>query len=312
MISFSILWSMGCPKLNIDFFHFLEIIHSKKKGCAEKKRINYYPFGLQHKGYNNIVNGAEYNYQTYQGQEISKELGYNMLEFKYRHYDPAIGRFVTVDPLASKYEYNSTYAFQENKLGLGRELEGLELAPDSRYGVLQGFQKIFQAAGRNIDNFYVSVKASVTKVFAKGEIGNVKSSISVSESKTTTYSTQMEKIMTPDVNNQPSIPFSDLVKKDVKTASTATVSGKVKLVVAGVPGSVSYSSTENTDTGSTSNTAAASLGTNKASVNGSHTTTSEGSQNLDVNAQVKHTHKTNSTTSESLTLKLGFKWLYNK
>lgn len=50
-----------------------------------------------------------------------------MLEFKYRHYDPAIARFVAIDPLASKYEYNSTYAFQENKLGLGVELEGLEL-----------------------------------------------------------------------------------------------------------------------------------------------------------------------------------------
>jgi len=34
---------------------------------------------------------------------------------------------MSVDPLAEKYAYNSTYAFQENKLGLGRELEGLEL-----------------------------------------------------------------------------------------------------------------------------------------------------------------------------------------
>ena len=33
---------------------------------------------------------------------------------------------MSVDPLAEKYPYNSTYAFQENKLGLGRELEGLE------------------------------------------------------------------------------------------------------------------------------------------------------------------------------------------
>jgi hypothetical protein len=32
-----------------------------------------------------------------------------------------------IDPLAEKYAYNSTYAFQENKMGLGRELEGLEL-----------------------------------------------------------------------------------------------------------------------------------------------------------------------------------------
>ncbi|MCF6297574.1 MAG: DUF6443 domain-containing protein [Flavobacteriaceae bacterium] len=102
---------------------------------------NTYPFGLQHKGYNNVINGTENNYKTYQGQEISKELGYNMLEFKYRHYDPAIARFVAIDPLASKYAYNSTYAFQENKLGLGVELEGLELER-LRGGIEQFFQGV--------------------------------------------------------------------------------------------------------------------------------------------------------------------------
>ncbi|QMU66072.1 MAG: hypothetical protein GKR88_18525 [Flavobacteriaceae bacterium] len=34
---------------------------------------------------------------------------------------------MAIDPLAADYVYNSTYAFQENKLGLGTELEGLEL-----------------------------------------------------------------------------------------------------------------------------------------------------------------------------------------
>ncbi|WP_308694211.1 RHS repeat-associated core domain-containing protein, partial [Winogradskyella haliclonae] len=99
-----------------------------------KEENNYYPFGLKHKGYNNVINGVENPYNTFQGQEISKELGYNMLEFKFRHYDPAIGRFVVVDPLAEHYSYNSTYAFQENKLGLGIELEGLEMVLLPAYG----------------------------------------------------------------------------------------------------------------------------------------------------------------------------------
>jgi|GEM_PF-4358244 len=42
---------------------------------------------------------------------------------------PDLGRFTAVDPLHWKFPYNSTYAFQENKLGMGRELEGLELFP---------------------------------------------------------------------------------------------------------------------------------------------------------------------------------------
>ncbi len=66
----------------------------------------------------------------YQGQEHQTELGLNWSSFKYRNYDYAIGRFMSVDPLAEKFPYNSTYAFQENKMGLGRELEGLELKLD--------------------------------------------------------------------------------------------------------------------------------------------------------------------------------------
>ena len=68
-------------------------------------------------------------YKTYQGQEFTEDLGLNVHEWKYRISDPAIGRFWQVDPLAEDYVYNSTYAFQENKLGMGVELEGLEMVP---------------------------------------------------------------------------------------------------------------------------------------------------------------------------------------
>jgi RHS repeat-associated protein len=88
-----------------------------------------YPFGLKHKGYNNVVNGIENNYKTYQGQELTEDLELNVIEFKYRFHDPAIGRFWQIDPLADIYVYNSPYAFAENKLGLGIELEGLEIIP---------------------------------------------------------------------------------------------------------------------------------------------------------------------------------------
>ncbi|PKV50693.1 RHS repeat-associated protein [Aquimarina sp. MAR_2010_214] len=58
---------------------------------------NYYPFGLEHKGYNFGINGSKHNY-GYQDQELNKNLGYNMHEFELRHYDASIGRFVTTDP----------------------------------------------------------------------------------------------------------------------------------------------------------------------------------------------------------------------
>ena len=44
-------------------------------------------------------------------------------------HNPKTGRFFTIDPLAESYYYNSPYAFAENKLGRGIELEGLELGP---------------------------------------------------------------------------------------------------------------------------------------------------------------------------------------
>ena len=65
-----------------------------------------------------------FNNYKYQGQEL-QETGF--YSFKWREYMPDIGRFAQIDPLSEKYPYNSTYAFQENKLGMGVELEGLEL-----------------------------------------------------------------------------------------------------------------------------------------------------------------------------------------
>ena len=42
-------------------------------------------------------------------------------------HDPRVGRFFAVDPLAPKYPHNSPYAFSENRLLDGVELEGLEV-----------------------------------------------------------------------------------------------------------------------------------------------------------------------------------------
>ncbi|HFK5546733.1 TPA: RHS repeat domain-containing protein, partial [Elizabethkingia anophelis] len=108
--------------------HLGNVRLSYTKGASGGAEIieenNYYPFGLKHQGYNStsLANSA-YQYK-YQGQELQENGWYN---FKWRNYIPELGRFFNVDPLASKYSYNSPYAFQENKLGMGVELEGLEL-----------------------------------------------------------------------------------------------------------------------------------------------------------------------------------------
>ncbi len=87
---------------------------------------NYYPFGLEHKGYNNVVQGKKNNYRNFQDQEFTEDLGLNIHEWKYRVSDPSLGRFWQVDPLAEEYSYMSTYQFSSNQPIHDNELEGLE------------------------------------------------------------------------------------------------------------------------------------------------------------------------------------------
>jgi RHS repeat-associated protein len=87
---------------------------------------DYYPFGLT---FNSIERDSPGNNRwKFQGQEHVDDLDLNWDSFKWRNHQPDIGRFFNIDPLAEKYYYNSTYSFAENKLGLGVELEGLELS----------------------------------------------------------------------------------------------------------------------------------------------------------------------------------------
>lgn len=85
---------------------------------------HYYPFGMELEGINKL-NKPEHRWK-FQGQEEQKEFGLNWSSFKWRNADVALGRFFSVDPLAEKYVYNSTYAFSENHVVVHRELEGLE------------------------------------------------------------------------------------------------------------------------------------------------------------------------------------------
>jgi RHS repeat-associated protein len=64
----------------------------------------------------------------FQGQETDDEIKGegNSVNYKYRMHDPRIGRFFAVDPLAGRYSWNSPYAFSENRVIDGLELEGLE------------------------------------------------------------------------------------------------------------------------------------------------------------------------------------------
>jgi RHS repeat-associated protein len=65
----------------------------------------------------------------FQGQEKDDELKGegNSLNYTFRMHDPRVGRFFAVDPLAKSFAWNSPYAFSENRVIDGFELEGMEV-----------------------------------------------------------------------------------------------------------------------------------------------------------------------------------------
>jgi RHS repeat-associated protein len=75
-----------------------------------------------------VGNGGEGMRYGYNGQERLHELDSHgdTYEFEYRIHDARVGRFLSVDPLYKEYPWNSTYAFAENRVIDGIDLEGRE------------------------------------------------------------------------------------------------------------------------------------------------------------------------------------------
>ncbi len=87
-------------------------------GTIEKSEIieesNYYPFGLKHKGYNNIVSSYGNRIAQLRGfgeKEEQNELGLGWIDITARNYDPAIGRWMNLDPLAEEMRKYSPYNY---------------------------------------------------------------------------------------------------------------------------------------------------------------------------------------------------------
>ncbi len=72
-------------------------------------------------------NASDYRY-GFQGQEKDDEIKGegNSINFKFRMHDPRVGRFLSLDPLSASYPHNSPFAFSENRVIDGVELEGAE------------------------------------------------------------------------------------------------------------------------------------------------------------------------------------------
>jgi RHS repeat-associated protein len=106
---------------------------SNNDGSVDSSEIieenNYYPFGLEHKGYNNVVTStnpaqnykfnqgtSDKNFQGKEGKSFKVErqldLGLNLDMTKFRTYDYTLGRFTSVDQLANSSPQESLSPYQ--------------------------------------------------------------------------------------------------------------------------------------------------------------------------------------------------------
>jgi len=134
---------------------------------------DYYPFGMQMPGRHG--SSADYRY-GFQGQEMDDEVKGkgNSVNYKYRMHDPRIGRFYALDPLAAQYPHNSPYAFSENRVIDGIELEGKEfLSTKSIYSNSFQIQKQDQShIRRQLETALAAIVYPVLNVVGQAKFQN--------------------------------------------------------------------------------------------------------------------------------------------
>ncbi len=263
----------------------IRLSYSKEPSSNALKVIeenHYYPFGLKHTGYNSdqyyIAPSAGYstlnywlieeveikpfkpanfnlslNYDyKYNGKELQDELGLNVYDYQARNYDPALGRWMNIDPLAELSRRWSPYSYCYNNPMFFVDPDGMFPFPISvrSFAPFKSFGGGFHGDGEN-RGFTTSATATsrVAQTFttdpSAGTMSNVK-----------TWSDPSSHPILGSATEKPTGGISDFKQTANKDGSNtvtfnSTMSGANPLV----PGSpdidvkTSFSLTENTKAG---------------------------------------------------------------
>src|SRR5699024_8213716 len=138
---------------------------------------NYYPFGLKHKGYNHgtssLGNSVAQRWK-YNGKEHDESLDINTYDFGARNYNPAIGRWMNVDPLAEQMRRHSPYNYAFNNPIYWIDPDGM--SPDDIWKLEQSGKLVWVAADDTKDVIYsTNANGNITEnssslVLEKGSI----------------------------------------------------------------------------------------------------------------------------------------------
>ena len=283
---------------------FFDNLSIKQYSGPIMEETHYYPFGLtmagiSDKAISKIENKYKFQKQELQNKEFSDGSGLETYQFKYRMDDPQIGRFWSIDPLADKYVYNSTYAFSENKVIRHVELEGLETVDAVLAEGKKELAGAFQYIADKCANFSYSGGVSVERGNqSKGVNWTVKSQSGET----------MRSIIKNNTNEGAPPPF----KLEIKFESTKTLQ---KSEIITPVGSASTSKTQSQD-GTTTSQASAEVktpegfnvgGTVSKNSNGDVTkgvTISASDGNTTVKGEASHTTNANGTSSFEAKIKL--------
>ena len=125
--------------------HLGNVRLSYDKDLVIQEENNYYPFGLKQKGYNYVNNITKANSTAqkykYNGKELQDELGLNFYDYGARNYDPALGRWMNIDPLAEKSRRFTPYTYALNNPVFFIDPDGMEAKSpifDSKTGAWLG------------------------------------------------------------------------------------------------------------------------------------------------------------------------------
>ena len=145
----NVLTSTDCPTCRFKPFYSLNYVfnytdhlgnvrlsYAQESGALKiLEENNYYPFGLKHTRNNvnskmfvetngttslqtigELTSNTTYfkNNYKYNGKELQDELGLNMYDYGARNYDPALGRWMNIDPLAEKRLNKTPYNYCSN------------------------------------------------------------------------------------------------------------------------------------------------------------------------------------------------------
>ncbi|WP_369014637.1 DUF6443 domain-containing protein [Flavobacterium anhuiense] len=107
--------------------HLGNIRLSYNKNLNIIEESNYYPFGLKQKSHLetfNTLGSATAQKYKYNGKELQDELGFAMYDYGARNYDPALGRFMSIDRMTEKFESLTPYQYAGNTPTLFIDVNG--------------------------------------------------------------------------------------------------------------------------------------------------------------------------------------------